>query len=313
MTISKQRNTCAQVPVRGFINVRALSDAFGLAKYQVIANSIGNDNRILLLLAKSDQTGASEYQAISIGVDWLNGGVLFQEVTDFGCLPHEIHFIQTLEDGFLLLGSRSQYFPKGKAEKNALFTDGRGQVTASYCFGDGINRCLVDRQQRIVTGYFDEGVFGNYGWNDPIGSSGIITWSAQGQRIWENHRHDICDCYALNIDNNNNLWFYYYTEFNLVKTNYKGETVFVPGIDGCTGFLFNIRNNFVLFDAGYDRRGEFEIMKLDNSHSKLSPLGPAAFCWNGSRLDVQGFHFRASKALLWNNNEKLYYTEWREG
>lgn len=34
---------------------------------------------------------------------------------------------------------------------------------------------------RIVTSYFDEGIFGNFGWDQPLGASGLVVWDEQGR------------------------------------------------------------------------------------------------------------------------------------
>ena len=311
-TLKKKSNTM-QISLLDQIHIPSILEESGLDDCKVCNFSIGNDNRIHLLLEKNtDQRGIGRFLAISFAVDWRNGGALFQEATDFGVPPLGVSYMQPLQDGFLLLAARSRYHGNDKGEKNAFITDANGVIQTSYCFGDGINQCIVDKRQRIITSYFDEGVFGNFGWKNPIGESGLIAWSPEGEQLWKNDRHDICDCYAVNIDNDENLWFYYYTDFNLVKTDYAGDWIFQPDISGSAGFLFHYNKRYALFDAGYDRHGEFAAKVFVDGGMRLSNAGPAEFLWNGSPITPKNFSFRASKALLWDSADNLYYTEWRE-
>lgn len=306
------------IPLANRINIRDLLKEHGLGEYKVCDYSVGNDDGIHILLAEAiperDQgmfvptVSNTHYQAVTLSVDWQSGERLHASVTDFGRLEPNLHFIQRLGDGFLLLGARARLYKDGKTDRNVLIADSVGNVYARHCFGDGIQQCLVDGQNRIITSYFDEGVFGNNGWNQPIGSCGLIVWSAQGERLWENKEHDICDCYAMNLDERDHLWFYYYTAFNLVRTDYGTETVYQPQISGSSAFLLDLRHQRFLFEAGYKKHGSFVLKKLKDTG--MIKGEPAAFTWNGEPLAPYWFSFRSSKALLWDKEEHLYYTDW---
>ena len=81
----------------------------------------------------------------------------------------------------------------------------------------GIEDVQVTESGIIWTSYFDEGVFGNRGWNDPIGKNGLVAWNGLGEKIYEflptTELGEICDCYALNVISDREVWLYYYTEF----------------------------------------------------------------------------------------------------
>jgi hypothetical protein len=73
-------------------------------------------------------------------------------------------------------------------------------------------------------GYFDEGVFGNYGWGgpgpEPIGAHGLVRFDERLERAWD-YPYDtgfdaICDCYALNVSAET-VWACYYTAFPVVR------------------------------------------------------------------------------------------------
>ena len=96
---------------------------------------------------------------------------------------------------------------------------------------------------RLVS-YFDEGIFGNYGWSEPIGQSGLIVFDENFNIKWES-RDDICDCYAINLDDDGHIWYYYYDEFDLVKTDLKNTIHYKPNIEWVKNFL--VCDDSVLF------------------------------------------------------------------
>ena len=51
--------------------------------------------------------------------------------------------------------------------------------------GDGIENTLTIPDKKIITGYFDEGILGNFVWSKPIGRFGIIEWDKDGNQIWK--------------------------------------------------------------------------------------------------------------------------------
>ena len=110
----------------------------------------------------------------------------------------------------MLVGARCTYYGNDQYDLNAKVCDRDGKL-----LGDGIQSVQVTENGTIWTSYFDEGIFGNYGWSDPIGSCGMLAWDEHGNKLYENHAADIADCYALNVVNEDQVWFYYYTDFEL--------------------------------------------------------------------------------------------------
>jgi hypothetical protein len=127
------------------------------------------------------------------------------------CLPH---------GEILVVGGRCWRREDGTAERNACVYDATGAHQRAFTLGDGIGQVQTTSDGSIWVGYFDEGVFGNYGWNDPIGSSGIVVFDATGEQTWRFEPRgdipDISDCYALNVGNRE-TWTCYYTDFPLVR------------------------------------------------------------------------------------------------
>ena len=83
--------------------------------------------------------------------------------------------LQPLGDEYLIVGIRCHNLPEGP-ELNAMVFDEKGCMIREFCLGDGITDVLTIPEKKIITGYFDEGILGNFGWNNPIGSCGMIEW-----------------------------------------------------------------------------------------------------------------------------------------
>jgi len=136
-------------------------------------------------------------------------------------------FVQPTSDGTLLLvGSRSRY-TSGGPESNALLVSPDGETIRSFCVGDGVQSVHVTRSGRVWMGYFDEGIFGNYGWGGnglkrPLGSAGLVCWSLDGDNLYnfqppDGARH-ISDCYAMTTVGDE-AWSCYYTDFPIVQVD----------------------------------------------------------------------------------------------
>lgn len=158
------------------------------------------------------EEGSKDIRCLCITPDWSNGKMISAECLDLGC--HELMYPIALPIGgnILLLGLRCRKYKDGSFDNNAVIVSKSGEIIRSFCAGDGIQDCIATSGGRIITSYFDEGVFGNYGWNgDQIGRAGLICWNEYGEKLWQNYSLQIFDCCATNIDDEgSSLWFYYY-------------------------------------------------------------------------------------------------------
>jgi hypothetical protein len=129
-------------------------------------------------------------------------------------------------DRILVVAARCRWRPSGP-DRNAIVYDGHGQVVAAQTLGDGIARVLTTASGQVWVGYFDEGVYGNYGWGDagapaPVGRRGLVRFSADLQPEWHYPSHmdhpwgAISDCYALNVDGDI-VRVCYYMDFPVVR------------------------------------------------------------------------------------------------
>ncbi|MEU1727320.1 hypothetical protein [Nonomuraea sp. NPDC005692] len=124
----------------------------------------------------------------------------------------------------LLVGARCRW-RDGAAESNAAVYDADGKLLRKGVLGDGIADVQTTLSGDIWVSYFDEGVYGNFGWGEtdnpaPIGSPGLIRFGADLAPAWR-YPYDgefgaISDCYALNVTGNE-AWAYYYTDFPIVR------------------------------------------------------------------------------------------------
>lgn len=138
------------------------------------------------------------------------------------------HHVQSLSSGELLLAcARCAYLGDGKGERNGRIYSLEGDLVSDLTLGDGIAHMQADSLGRIWAGYFDEGVFGNYGWgggrgSQPLGASGLVGWGLKGERAFTytsplGASDEISDCYALNVVSDREIWAYYYRPFPIVR------------------------------------------------------------------------------------------------
>ena len=72
--------------------------------------------------------------------------------------------VQPMPGGkFLVAGARCRWRRDGP-DRNGVLYDADGQVVAEGVLGDGIGHVLATSDGQVWIGYFDEGIYGNYGW-----------------------------------------------------------------------------------------------------------------------------------------------------
>ncbi len=123
------------------------------------------------------------------------------------------------DDQLLIVGARARY-RGGDPEHNALLFSASGEPLRSACIGDGVQAVSTTASGAIWVGYFDEGVFGNYGWGDevaPMGAPGLNRFDAALALTWS-HPGDgeIADCYALSTTGED-CWLCPYTDWPIQR------------------------------------------------------------------------------------------------
>ena len=217
------------------------------------------------------------------------------------------HYVQPLRNQLLLVGARCTYYGVGKYDLNAKVCNYKGETVREFLLGDGIQSVQVTEKGTIWTSYFDEGVFGNNGWGNPIGSQGLLAWDELGNKIYEDHTSDIADCYALNVVNEQEVWFYFYTDFLLGRISGGPEQAKVsfmdPHISGSAGFCTD--GYHFLFDGGYGKHETF-ILKKNEKPGRLSAGHKIHFLnEQGELLKPHTRDFREDR-LLFSEGSCLY-------
>ena len=282
-----------------------------IEKYTFVSSSIGYNDEVYFLFSEHvperingmfvNSRANTGYKVVHGLVDWPSEKLLYEECFDLGVHEMNFHFVQPIRQDILLLGARAG-LRDGIYEKNASIVNEKGKVLNTIFLGDGIEDCIVTTDGRIITSYFDEGVFGDF----PLGNKGLIVWDSAGQPIWKNEHYAIYDCYAMNIDEQENLWFYYYDEFNLVRTDFQRDLVYHPEINGITKFLLT-KGNQLMCDGGYNKHGQF--YKMDILYDRLENMETVNLEHEGSNILLQDSVFRSSKAIFTDNRNHLYFKD----
>ena len=235
----------------------------------------------------------STYTAVEIQLDWAEQRVLETTLFPLGLLKFQFHYLRPAGEHFLLLGARCAYRENGP-DQNAWIVSRDGAVLSRFCLGDGIQDCVVKKDGTIITSYFDEGVFGNYGWDEPLGACGLIAWTSEGTPLWKNENYSIYDCYAISLDEEENLWFYYYDEFRLVRTNFKEDFVFELPIEGSGAFSVAPSGNTFLFQGGYQQRDKFYFLTAHGDRL-------------GQKQEAMKEKHLWMKATVWSNGRRMLW------
>lgn len=189
--------------------------------------------------------------------------------------PFNLHLVQPVGDGILLACARSVYRGPADVDLNARLYDRAGHLLRAFCLGDGIEALQATATGDIWASYFDEGVLGNRGWPEPLGSSGLVAWDDTGAKRYEFEPcaglDRIIDCYALNVASPDDVWLCYHTDFPLVHIHRRRVRAFYETpVRGSTAFA--IGSQHVLFAGDYDSPERLQLLPL----IERKPSPPAA-------------------------------------
>jgi hypothetical protein len=167
--------------------------------------------------------------------------------------------VQPMPEGrILVVGARARWHADGP-DRNAVIYGPDGGVLAEATVGDGVSHVQTTPHGNVWVGYFDEGVYGNYGWGgpgapEPIGSPGLIKYGPDLLPDWhfspaEHGGVDaIADCYALNLDAET-AWVYYYSDFPIVRIHDGRVHGWTTTVSGAKAFITD--GHQVAFVGGY--------------------------------------------------------------
>ena len=229
------------------------------AKASIVATSAdANGNALILIANRDDQARASAKVSRGIGIfpksrsaSDLAFSLVIQsgagaETTELPKLNITFPYVDLFSDGgCVLVGARCSWRSKGDFDLNGALIERGAKTAKRVCFGDGIEDVGIDDADRIWISYFDEGVFGNFGWSHPgpigLGTGGVNCFDRAGDLLWQHNREDatdyIDDCYAMNVSPLG-VWFYFYAAFKIarVKEDFSVEYFDTP-VSGSHSFV----------------------------------------------------------------------------
>jgi hypothetical protein len=248
--------------------------AEALQGYQFVSAELGPDRDLYLLGVTSTAGYRVNRQGASFASVTSDTPIDFVVIhfNGYQARRTEIHavrinfgHVQPLgQDEILLACGRSQS-PVDQHDKNAHVYSKEGQFKRDLLLGDGILDMQTTHDGHIWTSYFDEGVFGNNDWSEPIGIDGLMLWNSAGEPLWSFSGAPgygmIADCYALNVISDEEAWCYYYTDFPLVKL--QGTKVVATWSSPIAGAShFAVWKDSVLMDGGYHKHDKFVLLEL---------------------------------------------------
>ena len=205
-----------------------------LGDLRVVARSIGPDGAACVLAVNARDADAVHQRGLSRGggsfaptrtrrpypaVAFHYDGLSVRR-TELPEVPFAFPSIQIFPTGEVLLaGARCHYTGRGP-ELNAALYSPEGTLLHPMTLGDGIQDVQVSSRGEIWVSYFDEGIFGNLGWNPPLGEPGLVCFGPDGHIRWKLEAPEelgpIADCYALNVAEDA-TWACYYLDFPVVR------------------------------------------------------------------------------------------------
>lgn len=242
-------------------------------------------------------------------VEYANGVVLtantLTEATDL-LYP----MVQRFPDGNLLVVNARCRWRASGPDVNARVIAPDGTTIGHGCLGDGIEHVQIASDGTIWVGYFDEGVFGNFGWGrpgpEPLGSSGLVAWSSDFEKVWELDANEglVADCYALNVDEDA-VWICPYTDFPVVSVSHGKARVFAPPAEvGCVHGLV-VDGAAIGLIGSYDDPSVLVTGVLQGDHWTISDRIKLALP-DGRPLSRMKIHCRGSVAHLFDGAD--WYT-----
>ncbi len=213
----------------------------------------------------------------------------------------DFHHIRKINSECLLLSSaRCWFHSKDDIEKNALIINRNGEVLNQFTLGDGIQDIKIEKEEIIWTSYFDEGVFGNYGWIEPLGASGLRSWSLEGEPIYEydaeDYDYSISDCYAFNIDENSRKWFYFYTEFYLCELSGEQKKYYTLDVGGAS--VLAIDRDCIITDCGYQKRDQFALHRRNEDNYQIVETFKIIDVVSSEGIDIKRIQFCEDQVVI---------------
>lgn len=255
---------------------------------------IGQDNKLYILLSNNVSSVRKKYAVVILDIDWNKSEILNEDYYELGEYEQIFYSAQPIGNNILLINSGY-----ANGQDNAIIVDRLGNVIKKLYLGDCIQNCIVNNSENIIVSYYDEGIFSG----DEISMNGLNVFDINGEIIWKSDK-PIDDCYAINIDENENIWYYYYSDFKLIKTDMKQEKIYEPHIEGASAFLISSDAKNIVFEAGYNNKNNFIIGKFQNE--EIVELENLNLTFNNENVNINCFSFRKSLAVFLDDNNRIF-------
>lgn len=234
-----------------------------LKDYEIINFSISFDKEVCLLALYNNNyySALNTYKIIIINHNF-SIKIILENIKSF------FHYIEKLpNEEILLVNARSNYYGRDEYKKNAKVYDYNVNFKREFHLGDSIQNISANKTSEIWVSYFDESISWRY---DNLDSAGVACFDKEGNITYLYNDNFILDCYAMNLVSNNELWFYYYNDFNLICLNNKKEVKsYKFPLKGFNNF--SIWKNYVLTSGGYEESyfHLFDLSKAKNIEEKV--------------------------------------------
>jgi hypothetical protein len=113
----------------------------------------------------------------------------------------------------------------------------------------------------------------------------------------------------MTIDKYNNIWYYYYSDFNLVKTNFQTIKSFHPNIKGSKTIFVKDSGDYVCLEGGYSHSNDYYAFHIEEEISLQREK--VNFVYENNIISNFEIICRGSKILLIDSESNLYLVNWR--
>jgi len=167
--------------------------------------------------------------------------------------------VQRFTDGrWLTVESRSR-----RKSRNAHVLSEDFEKQRKFNVGDAIEQIVIDRQNRIWIGYFDES-----------GGVGLRRYSDSGEMTYDFNQSsglNIFDLYAMTIDQQGSLWIYPYTDFYLARVTEDLAEVVLDKAPVTGSAAISVGGHHAAFFGSYSGR-EITVCNLRDGRSRQVSL-----------------------------------------
>lgn len=309
-----------KIKLKKHINLEEILKRYNHSLDSLVSYTIGYDNKVYILLKEEitndlvksilERGGIANYFTIILEFDWDESKIISCEHRELGTYKVWFYIIQPIENNLLLIHANC----RDDKTYNGIVFDEKGNIIKKYCLGHDINDCIVTKNGNIIVSYGDEGI---YSFSSMLASNGLNVWNKEGKIIYKNNieQNDISDCYAINIDEKENLWYYYYTDFKLIKTDMSTEKKYNPNTEYSNGFLITSDEKNVVFETTdyiYDnleksikeKKEQLIIGKI--KEETIEDYEKIDLVYNEENIDIKSFKFLKSQAIFVDNNDRMF-------